>query len=318
MRKNLSIAIIFFNRPNHLEKVFSMVKKTQPDKLFLIQDGPRDNNDLNKIDECREIVEKIEWECEVHRNYSNVNLGCGKRPSTGITWAFNYTESLIILEDDCLPDESFFKYCEEMLNKYKDDLRIGLIAGTNPFGTYDFGGYDYGFVKSGGIWGWATWKNRWEKYDYFAKSIKNEYLKKCLENDVSIKKSQSIKRIKLWDKAFYESNNYEKISYWDYQWGLARHINSFLTIVPRVNLIKNIGCDNLATHENDTRFLPKNIKKMMFNETFELEVLKHPDFVVVDRFYDYKYYEIINPTFIRKCINKMIKFLKMVYYKITD
>ena len=121
-----SVTLIFFNRPNTLEKVFEKVKQAKPPKLFLIQDGAREGNseDLHRIKKCRSIVENIDWECEVYKNYSDTNLGCGVRPQSGITWVLSQVESTIILEDDCVPDMTFFPYCDEMLEKYKDDERI--------------------------------------------------------------------------------------------------------------------------------------------------------------------------------------------------
>ena len=163
------VALIFFNRPDTLEKVFEKVRKVRPEKLFLIQDGPRNEKDFEKIAECRTIVENVDWECEVIKDYSNVNLGCGVRPQSGITNALKQVDRLIILEDDCVPEESFFEYCDEMLEKYKDDERICYISGLNHFESWDCGDNDYFFAKTGAIAAWATWRRSWsEYYDYYA------------------------------------------------------------------------------------------------------------------------------------------------------
>lgn len=309
---DLSVALIFFNRPNELEKVFAQVAKAKPGKLFLIQDGPRNEDDLRKIQECRKIVDTVSWDCEVYRNYSETNLGCGKRPESGISWAFQYTDKLIILEDDCFPAMSFFQFCDELLNKYKDDYRIGLIAGTNYFGEYDFGGFSYGFVKTGSIWGWATWRSRWEKNSYLAQSIEDEYVRECLLYDVSTHKRFSKMRVRTWENANDELKHSKKVSYWDYQWGLARHVNSFLAIVPHKNLVKNIGFNMNATHESNLYLLPKEVRNTMCNEIHEIVVDRHPEYVLPNRKYDIEYYNVIYPHFLRRYWNKFIKACKIM------
>lgn len=137
-----AVTMIFFNRPDTLEKVFEKVRTAKPPKLFLVQDGARKGNseDLEKIQKCRQIVDNVDWCCEVYKNYSDVNLGCGVRPQSGITWALSQVDSTIILEDDRVPDMSFFTYCDEMLERYKDDERICYISGLNHFEEWDFGG----------------------------------------------------------------------------------------------------------------------------------------------------------------------------------
>ena len=128
MSEKTGVAIIFFNRPNTLKRVFEAVCKAKPKNLFLVQDGSRGEEDEEKIKKCREIVEKIDWDCNVYKNYSDVNLGCGKRPQTGISWVFEHVERAIILEDDCVPQNSFFHFCDELLEKYADDKRVLMIS----------------------------------------------------------------------------------------------------------------------------------------------------------------------------------------------
>ena len=313
---NLSVAMIFFNRPEKFQQTFNRVRQAKPSKLFLIQDGPRNDNDKKKIEECRKITEQVDWECEVFKNFSDVNLGCGVRPYSGITWAFEHTDRLIILEDDCCPDMTFFDFASNMLEKYKDDQRVGIVSGYNYFGKYDFGGYDYGFVKSGAIWGWATWKDRWDKYDYFAKSIKNEYIEKSLELDVAVKRQYSLERIKTWHQAYSDANTKEKISYWDYQWGLCRHINSYLAVVPAGNLINNIGVTGGATHESDVYLLPKDLRKVVTAEINPYKKNKEPDFVLANRQYDNDYYAIVYPAPIKLFKNRVLKLFKIIYKKL--
>lgn len=314
---DVPVALIFFIRPETLEKVFQKVRKARPSKLFLIQDGARSSNDFDKemINQCREIVENIDWECELYRNYSNENLGCGIRPHTGISWVFDHVDSAIFLEDDCVPADSFFKFSGEMLEKYKDDSRIGIISGLNHFKEYDFGGYSYGFVKSGAIGAWATWKNRWDKYDFELNQIEEEYIKKNLLLDITPKFAAK-KRINAWVNAKKELEKNKNISYWDYQWGLTRHLNSWLSIVPKYNQITNIGIGTGSTHSGSSiKLLPKKIASFFFMEGKDLEFpLKSPNFVLPDRSYDEKYYKIVYPNratiFIRRVINMINRILR--------
>lgn len=157
------VLLIFFNRPDTFQQVFEQVRKAKPPRLILAQDGPRNEMDKEGILLCRKIAEKIDWNCEVVREYSEVNLGCGIRPQSAISKALELFDRVIILEDDCVPAESFFRYCDEMLEKYRDDERIAYISGLNHFETWDCGEQDYFFTKTGAIWGWATWANKWNR-----------------------------------------------------------------------------------------------------------------------------------------------------------
>lgn len=315
---DVPVAIVFFIRPETLKQVFQKVKNARPSKLFLIQDGERieKESDNEKVKQCRDIVEDIDWECEVYKNYSNENLGCGVRPHTGISWMFEHVDRAIILEDDCVPADSFFPFCKDMLEKYKDDSRVGIVSGLNYFEQFDFGGYSYGFVKSGAIWGWATWKNRWDKYQFDLSMIDEEYISKNLMQDITPKFAAK-KRLKTWNNARKELEKHKNVSYWDYQWGFTRHVNSWLSIVPKYNLITNIGIGMGSTHSgNSIKLLPKKIANFFFMDISELEFpLKHPNFILPDRQYDKNYYKIIYPNVFAALLRKISSILKKIYYK---
>ncbi len=241
-----AVTMIFFNRPDTLQLVFDQVRQAQPPKLFLVQDGPREGNekDARGVEACRKIVENIDWDCEVFRNYSDVNLGCGVRPMSGITWALSQVDSTIILEDDCVPDPTFFAYCDEMLERYAQDERIAYISGLNHFEEWDFGGSSYGFARGGAIWGWATWKRAWDRYDYAVKGITDPYIEKQLTRLFAEEKG----KIAAWKKAHDLVAADTKISYWDVQWGFVKHTQNQMVIVPKYNLICNIGVGVDSTH----------------------------------------------------------------------
>lgn len=290
-------------------QVFEKIKKVKPKKLFLIQDGPRNEDDLKKILECRKIVENIDWDCDVVRDYSETNLGCGVRPQSGISNAFKYVEKLIILEDDCVASESFFQYCEECLEKYKNDDRICYISGLNHFENWDAGGADYFFTKTGAIWGWATWKRAWTQYyDYYLKDMGNEYIQSLVEKQIT-HKYVAKRRMEACKRAQHSASTGEKLSYWDAQWGFVKYSQNMLVIVPRCNLICNIGTGVDSTHAKNIR---KNVyrkyKNFVFIPLHELQFpLKHPKFCVCDTTYDNTMYKSSAGNPVRRILARILK-----------
>ena len=292
---NTPILLIFFNRPDTFQQVFDVIKKVQPAKLYLAQDGPRNEGDAENIAKCRAIASDIDWECEVNTNYSDVNLGCGMRPQTAISWALEKEESVIILEDDCVADLSFFPYCEELLEKYKNDERIAYISGLNHFEEWDFGASSYGYTKGGAIWGWATWKRAWAKYDYSAGAINDPYLKKLLYSHEMLAKD----KIPVWERTYAAVQNNTKLSYWDIQWGLIKYAHNQLVITPKYNLIKNIGVGESSTHGKHHN--TKHKKYLDYNnmDTRSLTFpLVHPAHMMRDFEYD---------AFLCECNQKQIR-----------
>ena len=280
-----AVTMIFFNRPDTLQLVFDKVREAQPPKLFLVQDGPREGNekDARGVEACRKIVENVDWECEVYRNYSDVNLGCGVRPMSGVTWALSQVDSTIILEDDCVPDPTFFAYCDEMLERYAHDERIAYISGLNHFEEWDFGGSSYGFAKGGAIWGWATWKRAWDRYDYAVNGIADPYIEKQLSLLFSGEKG----KIAAWKKAHELVKAETKISYWDVQWGFIKHSQHQMVIVPKYNLICNIGVGVDSTHATTVSGHHRKYKDFNNMPVKALEFpLVHPTHCLCDLEYD--------------------------------
>ena len=307
------VALIFFNRPETLEQVFEKVKKAQPKQLFLIQDGARNEDDARKIKECRKIVEDIDWDCEVHKNYSETNLGCGKRPATGISWVLEQVDRTIILEDDCVPCDTFFAYCEEMLERYKDDDRISYISGLNHFEEWDCGQYSYFFTKTGAIWGWATWRRAWQLYDYNINAINDTYLKKLLPYQFADKETGK-KRIASWEYAHTALQEGANLSYWDMQWGLVKYSQNQLVIVPKYNQIYNIGVGAASSHAQ--RVKSKGFvkyKNFFYIPTRELEFpLSHQQYCACDEEYDKLVYTCTRDN---KYIYALKKFIKKIVRK---
>ena len=282
------VLLIFFNRPDTFEKVFEKVREAQPENLILVQDGPRDERDIANVRKCREIASNIDWDCNVIRDFSETNFGCGMRPQTGITMALSRFDRVIILEDDCVPADSFFRFCDEMLEKYQEDDRIAYISGLNHFETWDCGEQDYFFTKTGAIWGWATWANKWNHYyDYHVSGVKNPYVLRLVEQQFphpEIAKSRKAG----WLRAYEASKNGEKLSYWDNQWGFVKYSQNMLVITPRVNQIYNVGVGIASTHaQSQTNAVYKRFRNFFFIPTHQMKFpLTHPEYVICDVEYD--------------------------------
>ena len=267
------VALIIFNRIDTTQRVFEAIRQAQPPKLFVIADGPRQGK-VGESEKCaatRAIVDRVDWECEVKTNYSDTNLGCKLRPATGIDWVFEQVEEAIILEDDCLPDPTFFAFCDEMLERYRDDRRIVAICGNNfQFGrqrTSD----SYYFSRYPHCWGWATWRRAWQHFDIDMKiwpTVRDgNWLQDILTEDAEIK---------MWEKTFQSVYDRTFDTAWDYQWTFACWIQSGLAILPNVNLISNIGFGANATHTTGGGKLAN-----MSVEAIS-QPLRHPLFVLRD------------------------------------
>ena len=241
---NTPILYIIFNRLDTVQQTFPVIKKQKPKYLYIAADGARKDKEgeLEKCQQVRDwVLSQIDWDCDVKTLFRDENLGCGKGPAEAITWFFNNVEQGIILEDDCLPSDSFFKYCEELLEYYKDDMRVWQISGTNRLKESKFEDFDYFFTNYPSEWGWATWKNRWRSYDFNIKFWENDYIKDQIKNIFGIYYE---KIAQILDQTI----NNDSVSWWDYQWGFIKNINSGLTVTPCKNLVSNIGFGIDATH----------------------------------------------------------------------
>lgn len=320
MNKTAPVLLIFFNRPDTLRLVFEEIKKAKPQKLYLCQDGARKDHpeDEENIKKCREIVENIDWECKVLTNYSTKNNGCGKGPQRAIDWFFENEEEGIIVEDDCVASQSFFSFCTEMLDRYRDDERIFLISGCNLELQSVNIKESYFFGYAGTNWGWATWKRNWIKMDYACSWVKNKKLCKDVKKIIaSINKRAAIHEMtyfKITNKLV--SNNVD-ISYWDVQFQAIRYINKQLSIIPQKNLITNIGLGPMSTHAKYDKTPSIEHSKIgeinyCYNKRFELEKhLTHPKMINENIDYDKKVYSTTYPPVIIKVVNKLLQILKL-------
>ena len=298
------VVLIIFNRPETTEWVFEAIRIAEPQQLFVIADSPREDHpqDIEKCAAAREIIEGVDWDCEVITNYAESNLGCKLRVSSGLDWVFDQVERAIILEDDCLPHPSFFRFCQELLDQYKDDDRISLISGINFQDGKNKTKYSYYFSRYTHIWGWATWKRAWEHYDVNMElwpTIRdNGWLECVLENN---------RAINYWTKILNKTYG-GKIDSWAYALLFSSWIQSGLSIIPKNNLISNIGFGDEATHTS-TSSKYSNMKTDGMD--FPLE---HPPFVIqnkkADQYTQRVHYENNNFTRLENIIKRYLDCLR--------
>lgn len=245
----LQTAVLFlvFNRPDTTAQVFEAIRQAKPPRLYVAADGPREGREgeADRVAKVREIATAVDWPCEVKTLFREKNLGCKYAVSGAITWFFEQEEQGIILEDDCLPSQSFFWFCEELLNRYKDDERIFIISGYNKQQQWGSKSNSYFFSSLGGIWGWASWRRAWKNYDIEMQGL--EYLVR--EGFFEQNLGKLVGQIRQ-EQLVNAKNKMLRgeIDTWDYQWGFSRHKHRALACVPRVSLIANIGFGQDATH----------------------------------------------------------------------
>lgn len=287
------ILLIVFNRPKETYAVFDQICKIKPKYLYIASDGPRKDHKTDKLkcDEVKSIFEKIDWDCEIKTFYNEKNIGCKLAVSGAIKWFFNNVDCGIVLEDDCVPDLSFFKYCEELLFKYKDDTRIGIITGRNENSSSKLE-TSYNFSTAGSIWGWASWKRVISQYDVDDKSILENF-KENIYNATLDKFER--KRLFYQLKWVFENH----LNTWDYQFHSMLKLNSMLYIVPSYNLIKNIGFNSQATHTTSLKDKRMNVssKQIQFP-------LNHPRYILPNR--------MISKSMVRADSNSFILFSLLI------
>jgi hypothetical protein len=239
------VVLFVFKRPDTTHRVFEAIAQIRPARLLLVADGPRPGKpgEAEACQQVRDIVGRVDWTCEVSTNFSENNLGCGERMISGLNWVFSLVEEAIILEDDCLPDASFFPFCQELLERYRGDDRIAYISGDNFVARYMKSADSYYYSRIGGTWGWATWRSEWRRYDRHLSDWPELRKQRMLEEIFDEPKA-----VAYWTHIFDAMHKNKPLDIWDYQWTYTHLKNNALTIVPRVNLVANIGFGEGATH----------------------------------------------------------------------
>ncbi len=288
-KTDIAVLLLFFTRNDTFQQVFNEVRKARPSKLFLFQDGARNDKDLPGIEACRQIVadENIDWECEVHRNYQAQNLGCMTAGYTSHRWAFTLADKVIVLEDDVVPTQSFFPFCKEMLDRYENDERITMISGFNMDEQTPDCPYDYFFTSAFSIWGWASWRRVVAKWDEHLSFLDDPYNLDQLQQLIKARgyKSDFIRTCRLHRSSGLPQ--FETI-FWSHMM-----LNNGLAIMPSQNQINNIGATDESAHYTALRTLPKAIRRIFTMQRHEISFpLRHPEYVVdnvayVQRMYRY-------------------------------
>lgn len=282
---DVPVAVYLWIRPDLQRRQFEVLKQARPSILFLASDGGRNEEEWAAINQNRKMFdEEIDWDCTVYRYYASHNHGMYANSAFVNHQIWEITDRCIFLEDDILPSVSFFEYCRELLEKYKDDTRISMICGMNHLGVYDACSSDYFFSRYGSVWGVAYWKRTIEYYK------KDQY-----KNDPY---NQSLLRQAAKDHPMHQRQIRNVIahnSYDGHQPGSEYFINLSVynqhqvMIIPKYNLISNIGCDEKASHGDALENLPRGIRRVFDMKTYELQFpLKHPDYVIPDETYEKK------------------------------
>jgi len=261
------ILVIAFNRPDLTRMLVDRIKSVRPEKVYIACDGYRESveGEPDRVSEVRQIAESLQSTCEIDCLYQQSNIGCRAAVVAAIRWFFSNEERGIILEDDCLPSTSFFQYCECLLERYEDDMRVWHIGGTT-FKEYKEE-ESYRFTAYAGVWGWATWRNRWLYYEENLGKYK------------TLAWRHAVRRYDL-SQSFWNKNldrvARNKIDTWDYQWLYTIWMNKGLAIAPNTNLISNMGFGDDATHTTD---ICNHLSALQISE---IRALKHPKSVKRD------------------------------------
>lgn len=296
------ILLLIFNRPETTQLTFNAIRLVKPRQLFVAADGPRPDKvtDAELCKATRSVIDQVDWPCELHTLFRDVNRGCGHGPAEAITWFFDQVEDGIILEDDCVPHQSFFPYCESLLEKFRHDELVYMISGTNALKKWTTRKESYFFSYMGHSYGWASWRRAWIKFDYEMRDWATEAGKQKIRNTLSLPVyfnhfSEEFTR--------YQLNRPDDV--WDFQWLFSRWANGGKTIVPVVNLIKNIGFNADGTHCTNESDLMANLP--LYEMGFPLihtsqQINKLFDWCVFERF--------VNPQkrpFWKKVLLKAVK-----------
>jgi hypothetical protein len=273
------VLLLVFNRPDTTRRVFEAIRQAKPRRLFIAADGPRPSRpeDAPRVAQVREIVSRVDWDCEVKTLFRQENLGCGRAVSGAITWFFDQVERGIILEDDTLPSASFFTFCQTLLAHYQDHEQVMHIGGTSVLGRKRFARHSYYFSRYPVIWGWASWARAWKSYQL--------QWNDALVIDAMLASAWlafTEKEMTYWKRCFAEISANPNHT-WDYQWHFTVWQRQGICVAPYTNLVTNIGFGVDGTHtlnaDWDIADLPR------FEVTFPL---KHPGGVTIHRKNDYR------------------------------
>ena len=307
---NTPILFLIFNRMDTTQLVFNEIRKIKPKYLYVAADGPRSHkpNEKQKCEEARSIVNQVDWDCEVIKLFRDENLGCRKAVSAAIDWFFDEVEEGIILEDDCLPNPDFFRFCEYMLDYYRDDHRIMHISGCNLQYGKQRGNASYYISKHPNIWGWATWRRAWKYMDVDMKTFPEFKRLKKMDDILRHHRRQS-RYMSILSKVF------KGVDTWGFQWTYAVFTQSGLSVNPNKNLISNIGFGTQSTHAYYKKSKLANVPL----ENLDQEIT-HPEFFMPDAAADDYFIEVVMrlPPVIFRLGKKSKKAIELIKSKLNS
>ena len=275
------VALMMFNRPDLTAKVFEAIRAARPKRLLVVADGPRTEAEKERTDATRAVI-KVDWDCELETNYSETNLGCKRRVGSGISWVFERCEEAIILEDDTLPNASFFPFCHELLARYRDDERVMCVCGMNLVPEPKARGPEtFYFSRYGATNGWATWRRAWKYFDLDMTEWP-EFKRSGRMRDLFPRRVE-----RAWWTLTFDKQYGGRINTWDYQWLFARLVQGGLTACPTVNMVANLGFRPDGTHTDHS--MPKTWRAAL--DHHELREIVEPQYVLPDREMDSYYFD---------------------------
>ena len=290
-KTDIAVLLLFFARQDTFRQVFEAVRQARPSRLFLYQDGPRDERDVAGIEACRAIAgdEHIDWQCDVHRCYLDHNEGCDPSGFRSHQWAFSLADKVVVLEDDVVPSQSFIPFCKEMLDRYEHDERVTMVAGFNTDGVTADVPDDYFFTSFLSIWGWASWRRvarRWEDRYRF---LQDSYSMRLLQ-DVARQRGYRHDMVRMFRDHSESGKEYFETIYWADQ-----ILNSGLTVMPTRNLVSNIGMTADSTHFSaELQTMPHRLRRIFTMPRHELTFpLRHPQYVIENVAYKERRYKVL-------------------------
>ena len=301
-----AVVMLVFRRPELTRQVFERVRDARPPTLIIVADGPRKGSPSDEVlvRETRQVLSKVDWECSVHRIYSDTNLGLKARVSSGLDSAFELVDSAIILEDDCVPAASFFRYATEVLNCYRDNLTVGTVAGTSRVRGHMPSPFSYDFSRDLRIWGWATWARTWKGFS------QSGDLERPWDSDEHGEVVAGLRggRKRAVARMLRESHTVDS-------WALPflGHVMSrrYLHVVPEKNLVENIGFGRESTHTKFENFVEQvPAEEMPFPLRHPKTVAHNPDIDSVEARQDARFalrYVFFHPL---RVIARIVRFLR--------
>lgn len=299
---DVPVVLFAFNRPHLLKKHYEILQQLRPKKLFLVVDAARNGKDeAEEVEQCKSSFDEVSWECDVIKVFAAENMGCDSRIKSGLDYVFSQVEYAIILEDDCIPEISFFWFCRELLLKYKNEPIIKYIAGSNQIRNYKITD-SYIFTYNAWTWGWATWKRAWQEQI----DIKANWEDAKLQIDSINTISQNEKKGMI---QTLENHIIKNEMPWDYNFTISMLIKNGLSIVPRCNLIVNAGFSGNATHT--TGKIDGYVSK---SEPMQFPLV-HPETICEKKGYHYKAYRFLNPSIWKKIFEpkRYVNWIKRKY-----